>query len=125
MFKQPKGVGVKILIIDDEKDICEYLKELLEGEGYEVVTALSVKEGLDHQLNTEFDLMIMDLQLPEIGGKEIIDLARARRPNLPIIILSGHVDSVDELMGLGATCVLHKPIEMNSILETIQKHSPK
>lgn len=120
-FKRIESEFMEILVIDDEEEVREYLKDVLESVGHKVITAGEVKEGLDTQIEKKFDLVIMDLKMPKINGKEIIEIIRVRRPELPVIILSGHIESENELLRLGASKVIPKPIEMGILFDSINE----
>jgi DNA-binding response OmpR family regulator len=112
----------KILLVDDEKDILLTVKELLEMEGYEVIMASNGKVGLDkfHELNP--DLIITDIMMPIMDGREMIQLIRKdkKNPIIPIIVLSSVISLVGEL-DQQWDIFLKKPCSINKILDAINK----
>ena len=111
----------KILIIEDEANISDFIKMELEYEGYEVFICEAGKSGLESALNNEFDLIILDLMLPIISGLEVCRRLK-RKKNTPIIMLSAKDDVMDKVAGLqiGADDYITKPFAIEELLARIQ-----
>ena len=111
----------KILIIEDEANISDFIKMELEYEGYEVFICEDGKSGLESALNNEFDLIILDLMLPIISGLEVCRRLK-REKNTPIIMLSAKDDVMDKVAGLqiGADDYITKPFAIEELLARIQ-----
>ena len=111
----------KILIIEDEANISDFIKMELEYEGYEVFICEDGKSGLESALNNEFDLIILDLMLPIISGLEVC-IRLKRKKNTPIIMLSAKDDVMDKVAGLqiGADDYITKPFAIEELLARIQ-----
>lgn len=111
----------KILIIEDEANISDFIKMELEYEGYEVFICEDGKSGLESALNNEFDLIILDLMLPIISGLEVCRRLK-RKKNPPIIMLSAKDDVMDKVAGLqiGADDYITKPFAIEELLARIQ-----
>ena len=77
-----------ILVIDDEPMVVAALRDLLEDEGYEVVTATSGPEGLEVFSESDPDLVITDMRMPEVTGVEVLKAIRRENSELPVIVLS-------------------------------------
>jgi putative two-component system response regulator len=109
----------KILIIDDESIICSTLKMLLEDLSYEVVTAENGKEGVELYHKEDIDLIISDINMPEMNGFQLCEYISKDNPDFPIIVLSGlgAIDQAMQAIKLGAWDFLNKPIKDFSILE--------
>ena len=111
-----------ILIIDDEKSIRNSLKEILEFEGYDVHTAENGQEGLSMIKEDDYDLVICDIKMPKMDGKEL--LSRAQLLDIPpkFIMISGHgnVDTAIESVEMGAFDYISKPPDMNKLLITVK-----
>ena len=90
----------RILIIEDEEAIADLEKDYLELSGFEVEIACQGGEGLKRALEEDFDLVILDLMLPEIDGFEICRQIRDKK-NTPIIMVSAKKDDIDKIRGLG------------------------
>ncbi len=83
----------RILVIDDEELIRSVFKETLEAEGHTVVTANTGAKGLAYVLHQDFDLIFLDLKMPETDGAEILREIRSIKRKLPVIIITGFPDS--------------------------------
>ena len=89
----------KILIIEDEKDLSQFIQLELEHEGYEVRTAFDGRDGLDQALHEQFDLILLDLMLPGLNGIEVC--RRIRLVNrTPIIMITARDSVLDKISGL-------------------------
>lgn len=80
----------KILVVDDEPDVLAGIVETLTNKGYNVTAASSGKEGLSYIKNEEFDLLLTDIKMPEMGGDELLLETKKIRPDLMSIVLSAH-----------------------------------
>ena len=111
----PRG---KVLVIDDEDAILESLKTLLELERYEVSTALTGGAGLEALDGAAFDLVLLDLMLPDISGLDVIKDVRRRDPETPIIMLTAHgsIETAVSAIKLGATDFCTKPWSNEKLL---------
>jgi two-component system, OmpR family, alkaline phosphatase synthesis response regulator PhoP len=117
----------KILIIEDEADIATSLKYNLDKEGgYAVTTAGSGERGLSLARQRPFDLIILDLMLPDMNGIEVCRALRAApdRAYVPIIMLTARVEESDKLVGLeiGADDYVTKPFSMKELLARVRAH---
>lgn len=109
----------KILVVEDDSTIHNFIKEFLEKENYVVRNAYSGKEALDI-LNTErIDLILLDLMLPEVSGEEIV---KEIRTNIPIIVISAKTsyDSKVNVLLDGANDYITKPFDKNELLARTQ-----
>ena len=108
----------RILVVDDEEDLCEILKFNLETEGYEVDTAFSVEEALTRDL-TQYDLLLLDVMMGEISGFKLASLLRKeeKTAHLPIIFLTAKDTENDMLTGfnLGADDYISKPFSIRQV----------
>jgi CheY-like chemotaxis protein len=115
----------RILVIDDEELICDLLREVLEGWGYEVSTALNGESGLALVDTESCDLVITDIFMPEKDGLEVIRTIHRTHPHIPIVAISGGgskpFDFLPEARDLGAHAALPKPIDRDSLLQTLQE----
>ncbi len=111
----------KILIIEDEISFSEALSFLLQKEGFETVVAETGKQGLDFFKSESFDLILLDLMIPEISG---IDVCRAIRSNsqVPIIMLTAKDSEIDKVVGLelGADDYVTKPYSSRELVARIK-----
>lgn len=112
---------MKILIIEDEKDITLFLKSSLEEVDFIVETAESAERGLLLARMNDYDLIVLDLNLPDRGGFEVCKDIRTEGKNLPIIILTveGSVDNKVQLLDNGADDYLTKPFSISELIARI------
>ncbi|HHI96498.1 MAG TPA: sigma-54-dependent Fis family transcriptional regulator [Thermodesulfatator atlanticus] len=111
----------KILVIDDEESILESLADILTDEGYQVLTALTAKEGLTKLLKEGPDLLILDVWLPDEDGLKLLQKIREKERNLPVIVISGHgtVEMAVKAIKLGAFDFLEKPLSYDRVVVTV------
>ena len=104
-----------ILVIDDEKSIRNSLKEILEFEGYEVVTSENGQEGLAMIKDNDYDLVICDIKMPKMDGKDLLAKVQSFEKPPKFIMISGHgnVDTAIESVKMGAFDYIPKPPDMN------------
>ena len=81
----------KILIVDDEINVCMGCKRLLDEEGYISNYALSGTEGLKKAENDNFDMIITDMRMPDISGMEVIKQIKQKRPYIPVVMITGYL----------------------------------
>ena len=105
----------RILIIEDEEAIADLEKDYLELSGFEVEIENRGDTGLERALQEDFDLLILDLMLPEVDGFEICREVRSHK-NTPIIMVSAKKDDIDKIrgLGLGADDYMTKPFSSRS-----------
>jgi DNA-binding response OmpR family regulator len=113
---------MKILVVEDELKVANFLKKGLEQSGYHVDLAFDGEEGLNLFRNGEYDLVLLDLMLPKISGWDLIPQIRKSKPALPIIALTARVAVEDRVQGLNLGCddYLAKPFSFAELLARIQ-----
>ena len=113
----------KILVVDDEEDLCEILKFNLETEGYEVDTAFSAEEALKLDL-TQYNLLLLDVMMGEISGFKMASMLRKneKTANIPIIFLTAKDTENDMLTGfnLGADDYISKPFSIRQVIARVK-----
>jgi two-component system nitrogen regulation response regulator NtrX len=115
-------VRIKLLIIDDEKDIRDSLKDILIDEGYEIHLAENALEAKKIKLSQTFNLILLDIWMPDIDGLSLLkEWASNNEINCPVVMMSGHgtIDTAIEATKIGATDFLEKPISLQKLLKTI------
>ncbi len=119
----------KALVVDNDFFFVEFLTELLENKGYEVVKAYDGKEGISRLGEASFDVLFVDLIMPKIDGKELIKFARRNFPDLNLLIIavsSTLIEQRDEVSGFDADyCVVKGPIAQmkkifNGLLDNLE-----
>lgn len=113
----------RILIIEDEEAIADLEKDYLELSGFEVEICNRGDTGLTRALNEEFDLIILDLMLPEVDGFDICRQVRQEK-NTPIIMVSAKKDDIDKIrgLGLGADDYMTKPFSPSELVARVKAH---
>jgi len=111
------------LLVEDEENMHEALKLNLEMEGYTVTSAYTGTEGLKAVQNEYFDIIIMDIMLPEIDGITVTENIRLQHNDVPVLILSARNTGSDRVLGLkkGADDYLTKPFNLEELLLRVEK----
>ncbi len=112
-----------ILLVEDEENLQEALKLNLELEGYEVTSSYDGAEALKQFQQEHFDLIILDVMLPELDGISVCETIRLTNTEIPILILSARNSSADRVLGLkkGADDYLTKPFNLEELLLRVHK----
>jgi DNA-binding NtrC family response regulator len=115
----------KILIIDDEQMNLNVLKLILEDMGYEITTCSNPFQGEEAALQSDFDLIVVDLRMPGRNGAEITEAVLVKRPQVKILILTGFPNDplAKRALDAGALSLLKKPFEIAKILDFIEEQS--
>ena len=114
--------GRTILIVDDEPDILETIRGILEDEGYTILQADSGEHALKIvEERGDVDLMLSDIRMPGRDGIETMDCAKKLRPGLPVILMTAYAskDREERALASGAYSVVHKPFDINLMLRLI------
>lgn len=114
---------LSILLAEDEENLHEALKLNLELEGYEVTSAFDGNTALQKIQSEYFDLVVLDIMLPEVDGIHVTETIRIQNNEVPILILSAKNTSADRVLGLkkGADDYLTKPFNLEELLLRVQK----
>ncbi len=112
----------RILIVEDEFHMLQGIKDNLEFEGYHVDTASEGNEGMQKILNNTYDLVLLDVMLPNISGFDICRNARKEGITTPIILLTAKGEEIDKVLGLelGADDYITKPFSLRELLARIK-----
>ena len=113
---------MEILVIEDEESISDFLRKGLEGEGYAVVSAADGREGERLALSGGFDLVLLDVMLPDRSGLEVLGSIRAALPALPVIVLTARGEVDDRVRGLdaGANDYIAKPFSFDELAARVR-----
>ncbi len=113
-----------ILIIDDDSAIRDGCSQVLKKSGYDVVESPTGKDGLEKIDRYEFDLVLVDLKLPDINGLDLIRATRERDQSVPIVVITGYgtIQNAVEAMRLGASDFLPKPFEPDELRLVVQRN---
>jgi DNA-binding response OmpR family regulator len=112
----------KILIVEDEPNMVAGLRDNFEFEGYQVITAPDGVAGLERALSESADLVILDVMMPRMSGLDVCKQLKAKRPGLPIIMLTARGQEVDKVVGLelGADDYVTKPFSIRELLARVK-----
>jgi len=112
----------KVLIVDDEKDFLDIMAERMGARGVEVSTTTSAENALKMVRKETYDVVIMDLMMPEMDGFKALKLFKETRPDLPIILLTANVpeEKCIEAIKLGAMDFIEKPADLNLLIQKIK-----
>lgn len=112
----------KVLIVDDEPAMRQGLADNLEFEGYETAMAANGKEGLEMILATSYDLVVLDVMMPEMSGFDVCKELRKRNISVPIILLTAKGEEIDKVLGLelGADDYITKPFSLRELIARIK-----
>lgn len=113
---------MRVLVIEDNADLRDYLRLALRGEGYEVLTARNGREALGMIDGQGLDAVITDLFMPEMDGIETITALRRKLPGVRVVAMSGRpgVDYLTVARELGVTHTLRKPFELDELLRALR-----
>ena len=113
---------IKVLLVDDAQDFVNYMKKRLIARGFEIWTAFNGQDGLEIVENETLDVVVLDVLMPGIDGLETLQKIKKIKPDLQVIMLTGHgtVETTAEGMKLGASDFLLKPCDFETLLESIQ-----
>ncbi len=107
-----------ILVVDDEQPIRELVARVLERKGHSVIACHNAEEALAVQ--QPIDLLVVDLVLPEINGRDLTEKLRTRQPNLPVVLMSGFLSQRDQMPG-PPSLFLQKPMMPSAVVEAVEK----
>ena len=115
---------MKVLLADDEPDILELYSQMLEGSGYQVAVAEDGAEVLSLIDGGTYDLVIMDLHMPNVDGFEAIERIRSGDREVPVIVMTGYYpDDViaERLEGLSVNKVMRKPVMITALMSAVKE----
>ncbi len=112
----------KILVIDDEVEICEMLKDFLTKEGYDVITTTSAMDGIDKAVTEKPHLICLDIRMPEMDGIEVMRHIRRIDKEVTILMATAVMDDAvsAEAAKLGAYDYIIKPFDLNYLKKILQ-----
>jgi DNA-binding response OmpR family regulator len=112
----------KILIVEDEPNMVAGLRDNFEFEGYQVLTAPDGVAGLERALSESPDIVILDVMMPRMSGLDVCKQLKAKKPSMPIIMLTARGQEVDKVVGLelGADDYVTKPFSIRELLARVK-----
>jgi DNA-binding NtrC family response regulator len=113
----------RVLVIDDERIVLDSITKILKEENFEVDVTLSGRQGLEWAIAKDYDIVLTDLRMPDIGGMRVLRDVKRAKPAVPVVIITGFstVKSAVEAMKLGAAEYLEKPFAPDALVKVIQK----
>ena len=116
------GAGARLLVVEDSRDSREMARRTLEGAGYEVVVAADGRAGLEAALSSDFDLVVTDLEMPELDGFRMTERILAARPEIRIIALTAHAVEgfAERCRDAGMVGYLTKPIGREELVRSVR-----
>lgn len=116
------GKPLDILVVDDEENVRDVFRDFCESSPiFKVSTAASGNEAVELTKTEHFDLVTIDLVMPEMSGLEAIEMIKRQNPHLPVVIVTGNAteDLIRQAGNLGGCRVLHKPVSIEDFLEEL------
>ena len=112
---------IKALVIDDEQVVLDSVSKILTAENYEVDVSLSGRGGLDWAIQRQYDIVLTDIRMPDIGGMRVLMYIKRAKPSLPVAMITAYatVRSAAQAMKLGAANYLEKPFTPDQLLEAV------
>ncbi|MCE5243337.1 MAG: response regulator transcription factor [Syntrophobacteraceae bacterium] len=111
----------RILIVDDDVELCELLEEYLQAEGFGTDVVYDGKEGLKQALTGDYAIVVLDIMIPTISGFQVLQAIRSRS-NIPVLMLTARGEDIDRIVGLemGADDYLPKPFNPRELVARIR-----
>lgn len=113
----------KVLAIDDERIVLDSIIKILKEENFEIDVNLSGRQGLEWAIQKDYDIVLTDLRMPDIGGMRVLRDIKRAKPATPVVMITGFgsVQSAIQAMKLGAAEYLEKPFSPDALVETVKK----
>jgi two-component system cell cycle sensor histidine kinase/response regulator CckA len=120
-FKSSPSTPLTVLVVDDEKPIRHVARRFLEEDGYQVTEASNGLEAIELLAKgAPLDLLLADLDMPELGGDEMVRRIRSSRPDLKVLYVTGHIDRLMDARPLWeGEAFLEKPFDMAGLREAV------
>ncbi len=112
-----------ILVVDDQIGMLETFTDILEDQGFDVVTADDGFTAIDRVKEQDFNLVFMDMKMPGINGVQTFREMKKIRPNISVVMMTAYSveDLIEEAIAEGAYTVIHKPFDIDKVIQTIDK----
>ncbi len=125
VYNCPMDVAIKLLVVDDEQEMCNILQEYFTDSGFDVVTVNNAEQAIKQLDASEFDCLLTDMRMPGIGGMGLLKQLRDRKMNVPVVMMTafGTVDSAVEAMKSGAFHFVKKPFKLNELKTIVEQAS--
>ena len=122
ILRQDKQGQPTVLVVDDDPDLQELFKAFLKKIGFSRVVVGTAKDAIHSLRKQKFDLMFLDLQLPDAPGDEVYKTAKSLDPDLNVIVITGYPDSemLDRILQISPVTVLKKPLKIEQLNQTVK-----
>ena len=122
ILRQDKQGQPTVLVVDDDPDLQELFKAFLRKIGFSRVVVGTAKDAIHSLRKQKFDLMFLDLQLPDAPGDEVYKTAKSLDPDLNVIVITGYPDSemLDRILQISPVTVLKKPLRIEQLNQTVK-----
>jgi len=119
--------SLSILVLDDEIRVCQLLHDVLVQEGHQVATFTSGLAAIEAAKHERFDMVFLDLRMPEMAGPEVLNALQPHLPRAIFVVMTAYADSemIEQSLGDGALLCLHKPISIAQLIELVACMSGK
>lgn len=113
----------RVLVVDDDQAIRQVLHEIVTVYGYDCETAQSAKEAISLLTQKRIDLVMLDLQMPDITGDQFLDFIRKKGIRTPVVVVSAHVDQdmARQLGQSGISGIITKPFEVDRVIDVMDR----
>ena len=117
----------KVLVVDDEKMICEEFRDILQDEGHQVDIALSGRDALVKVEEHPYDIVFLDVLMPRMEGREVFEQMKKIHAAMPVVIMSGYLppNKETDALKMGALACLRKPLELERVRSLISSVTSK
>lgn len=114
---------IKILVVDDEPDVAEFLADMLEDAGWRTSYVYNGVDAVISVIDNHWDLVLMDIRMPKLDGVNALKIIKHIKPQLPIIMFTGQAGQGDmaETTRLGAFTCLMKPVSSQKLLQVVKE----
>jgi DNA-binding NtrC family response regulator len=115
--------AAKVLVVDDEPDMADSIRHMLERYGHQVVVETNSTRAVQLAVSEQPDLVITDLRMPDLDGLELLDRLRASNMNMPVIIITGYasIDAASRAQASGAADFFTKPFSPDELRSRVEK----
>lgn len=112
--------GLRLLVVDDDPEATQGLARILANEGADAAQATTVPDALSIMNFDDFDVLVTDANMPDGGGRRLIRHVRTHLPSVAVVVTTGDVSKSEELIALGAVCVMDKPVHISELIDYLE-----